>query len=355
MKLTAAVASLALMTCLSTSVVGAGNPEVIRFGVADIGLGGKPVAGGTAVNLVQIKGLLEEEFKKDGIKVEWSFFKGAGPAVNESIANGQLDFAWQGDLPAIVARAGGLKTKLILATDRFQPTYLVVPADSPAKSIEDLRGKKVAIFKGTNLQLVALRVYEGLGLSERDFKTINMDQPTIQTALATKDLDAGWLGPQAFNLVDKGVARILYATNDPGVKPVRRSIHVLVTEAFETQHAPIVQRVVTAILKQAAWLADAKNRDEAYDLWSRSGIAANAYKRDQDANFAFRHNPLIDDLLIAHYKQAAETSFKSKLIRKPIDVDTWFEPKYLKQGLKDLRLEKLWPAYDASGKAGSVK
>ncbi|MFT3959865.1 ABC transporter substrate-binding protein [Propionivibrio sp.] len=334
---------------------GAANPEIIRFGVADIGIGGKPVAGGTSVNLVHIRGLLDEEFKKDGIKVEWSFFKGAGPAVNESIANGQLDFAWQGDLPAIIARAGGLKTKLILATDKFQPTYLVVPADSPAKSIEDLKGRKVAIFKGTNLQLVAIRVYEGLGLTERDFKTINMDQPTIQTALATKDIEGGWLGAQAFNLVDKGIARILYATNGPSTKPVRRTIHVLVTEDFEKQQPRIVQRVVNTILKEAAWLADDKHRDEAYALWSRSGIAAAAYKRDQDADFALRHNPLIDELFITHYKEAADASFKNRLIRKPVEVDSWFETKYLKQGLKDLKLEKLWPEFDAGGKPRPIK
>ena len=50
-------------------------------------------------------GGLEEEFKKDGVKVQWTFFKGAGPAVNEALVNKQLDFAWQGDLPSIVHRA----------------------------------------------------------------------------------------------------------------------------------------------------------------------------------------------------------------------------------------------------------
>ncbi|MGL4605632.1 MAG: nitrate ABC transporter substrate-binding protein, partial [Iodobacter sp.] len=85
--------------------------KVIRIGVATTGTGGRPVFGGASIASANVRGLLEEEFKKDGIKVEWNFFKGAGPAVNEAIANKLLDFAWQGDLPAIVGKSGGLKTK----------------------------------------------------------------------------------------------------------------------------------------------------------------------------------------------------------------------------------------------------
>src|SRR5476649_897234 len=136
MKLFASVlGSVALTASLFSSVQAAEPLKEIRIGVATVGVGGKPVAGGTAFNTAQIKGLIDDEFKKDGIKVEWSFFKGAGPAVNEALANKQLDFAWQGDLPAIVARAGGVKTKLILASDQKQFIYLAVPADSPAKTI----------------------------------------------------------------------------------------------------------------------------------------------------------------------------------------------------------------------------
>lgn len=86
--------------------------KVIRIGVATGGVGSNPVRhGGTSTALAYTDGVLEEEFKKDGVKVEWTFFKGAGPAVNEALVNQQLDFAWQGDLPSIVHRAGDVKTK----------------------------------------------------------------------------------------------------------------------------------------------------------------------------------------------------------------------------------------------------
>ena len=344
------IGSLLLSATLVTSAFAAESVKVIRIGVATVGVGGKPVAGGTAFNTAQIKGSIDNEFKKDGINVEWSFFKGAGPAVNEALANKQLDFAWQGDLPAIVARAGGIKTKLILATDNVSPLYLAVPVNSTAKSIEDLKGKKVAIFKGTNLQLVEINVYESLGLTEKSFKTINMDRSTAETALATQDIDAGWFGPEVFPLVAKGVARIIYTTKGKSANLIRAT-HVLVTDEFEQSHPDLVQRLVNVVLKESAWAADEQNREATLRYWAQSGIPYDAFKQDFDGQLLKdRLNPLLDEFFIGHYKAAATAARKYRLIRKDIDVDSWFETKYLQQGLKDLQLEGFWQARDVNGK-----
>jgi sulfonate transport system substrate-binding protein len=77
-------------------------PAVIRIGIARVGVGNRPYSGGASVSIVHSRGLLEKEFNGTGIKIVWLFYKGAGPAVNEAIADGQLDFALQGDLPAII-------------------------------------------------------------------------------------------------------------------------------------------------------------------------------------------------------------------------------------------------------------
>jgi sulfonate transport system substrate-binding protein len=237
-----------------------------------------------------------------------------------------------------------------LASDHFQPTYLAVPADSTAKSIEDLKGKKVAIFKGTNLQLVQIKVYKSLGLTEKDFKTINMDSGTMQTAIATKDIDGGWFGPEIYPLVDKGLARIVYSTKNKSPN-LSRTMHVLVTDEFEQQYPDIVQRVVTSILKESAWVADENNREENLKYWAKSGVTYEAFKRDHDGVlFKDRLSPLLDDAFISHYKEATAAAKEFKLIRKDIDVDSWFETKYIKKGLEELGLKSVWQARDANGK-----
>src|SRR5438445_1052384 len=120
----------------------------IRIGVATGGVGTPPRTGSSTVGLVNSQGLLEKEFAGDNIKVEWIFFKGAGPAVNEALVNHQLDFAWQGDLPSIVHRAGGVKTRIIVGSGVRTGLYLGVPPDSAIAKIEDLKGKRVAVLKG---------------------------------------------------------------------------------------------------------------------------------------------------------------------------------------------------------------
>jgi sulfonate transport system substrate-binding protein len=89
-----------LATALLAWAAQAAPPKVIRIAAPDLSAGAKPSHGGQDDYLTTHQ-LLEKEFAKDGIKVEWSFFKGAGPGIDEALANRQLDFAFIGDLPLI--------------------------------------------------------------------------------------------------------------------------------------------------------------------------------------------------------------------------------------------------------------
>ncbi|WP_028449459.1 ABC transporter substrate-binding protein [Chitinibacter tainanensis] len=338
------------LALIAASPAWADPAKVIRIGVATVGTGGKPVFGGSSAATAATRGLIEEEFKKDGIKVEWNYFKGAGPAVNEALANKLLDFAWQGDLPAIVAKASGLKTKILLANGTLGTTYLAVPADSPAKKLEDLKGKKVALFKGTNGQLVVNKVLDQYGLTEKDFKLINMDTATTDAAIATKDVDGAWYGSNIFQLVDRGVARIIWS-NKEGPISLTRQTHFLVTEDFEKANPEITQRVVNVLVRTAADISKPENADKVLQEWAKSGTPYSSWKKDYNggADLKRRSSPLLDEFFYNHYRDAVQASLKFKLIRKDFDVNQWFEPKYLNQALKEQKLENFWTAYDAKG------
>lgn len=341
--------AFAVSATFSLNAAAAEVPKVIRIGVATVGVGGKPVFGGSTTALVHVKGLLESEFKADGIKVEWNFFKGAGPAVNEALANKLLDFAWQGDLPAIIGRAGGLKTKILLADGTRGTTYLAVPADSPANSLEDLKGKRVALFKGTNGQLLTARVLEQHGLSEKDFRSINMDTATTTAAISTKDVDGAWFAYDVFQLVDRGVAKIIYSTL--GKAPtLSRQTHFLVNEDFDKQYPEVVQRVVNTLVKEAAWASDDANREQVLQQWSKSGVPYKAYKQDYEGTpLKVRLSPLLDEFFSTHYRTSVDLARKFKLVRGDVDVKAWFDDRHLQQALKQFKLENQWPEYDARG------
>ncbi|MCI1045388.1 ABC transporter substrate-binding protein [Caballeronia zhejiangensis] len=328
----------------------AADPAVVRIGVAQQGTGDPPVFGGSPAATALLQHRVEDALQPEHIKVEWIFFKGAGPAVNEALANKQLDFAYQGDLPSVLGRANGLKTHLLLASNVRTGVYLAVPPDSDIKSIKDLKGKRVGIFRGTNLQLVADNVLKQNGLSERDLRVINLDTAASQAALASKGVDAVFLDYSLFKLQRQGLAKIVYASRDDGVQFTRQA-HLLVLEDYERAHPDTVQKVVTAVVQAAQWSSDETNRNALFALWAKSGVPVESWSSEfANQSMKDRMSPLIDPFLVARYQAVADDALRLNLIRQPVSVNGWFEPKYLDQALKSLKLEAYWPRFDATGK-----
>jgi sulfonate transport system substrate-binding protein len=323
------------------------KPKVIRISYSSAGTGGRPLTGGTSIATAHQQGVLEKEFAKDGIKIQWTFNPGAGPATNEQLANGLADFAHHGDLPIIIGRSTGLRTKILFSYTRFGPSYITGPIDSPAKSLEDLKGKRLAVFKGTASQLALGRILKKHGLTERDFKTVSMDGDTLRAAIATKDVDGGFIAP--FDLEARGVGKVIYST---GPDPELTSQGVFwVSEEFEKKYPDIVQRVVTALIKVTAWSSDEKNREAQYKLWSNSGTSYYEYQKTfADVPLKWRLSPLLDEYFVENLKKSIVQAKEFKLIRRDVNIDGWLAPKYLNTALKDLKLEGYWPEFNAAGK-----
>lgn len=348
-RLGTAAAGLAALAGVP-AVMAQSRPTVLRFGVAQPAVGSPPSISASSVAVAHAKGWIDAEFAKDGIQVQWMFFKGAGPAVNEALTNDQLDFAFQGDLPSIVARAAGLKTRLIAATGVRANIYLAVPPDSPIQRVEDLRGKRVSIFKGTNAHLPINRVLEAHGLSEKTVRPVNLDTATALAALATRDLDAAFGGLDLLRLRDKNAARIVYTSK--GRSPVfTRQSHVLVTERFVGREPALTQRVVDAVVRTAHWASSEANREEVLRLWARAGTPYEHWKEDYDGEpLRVRLNPNFDPFLVGRYKDAVEQALKFRLTRAKFDVDGWIDTRYLQAALKAQQLENFWPVYQADGR-----
>lgn len=323
------------------------NPKEIRIVNSGAGTGGRPLASGTAFTVVHQHKLLEEEFAKDGIAVKWSFFPGAGPATNEAAAAGLVDFALHGDLPLIVGRSTGLKHKIILSLGRFGDTYFVVPSGSNAKTLADLKGKKIGIFKGTNAQLIFNRFVTKHGFTEKDFRTINLNSDGIRQSLTTGDIDGAITTP--FSLEARGVVRTLITeTRSPEITGV---LSLWVSESFETQYPHIVQRVVNRFVDAAHWVSLEENRNSYFELSARSGLntLSDLQKSEKSYSLGERFSPLIDDYFKASITEAIRLSKEFKLIRRDVSTEGWFEDKYLKQALKEKNLESHWAELDAEG------
>ena len=317
------------------------KPSVIRISNPGVGIGNRPVVGGSSWSVVNLRGLLEDEFKPDGTKVAWTFLRAAGPAVNELYANGLTDFSLLGDLPSIVGRASGLKTRILAGSVKTN-LFIVVPADSPIQSVKDLKGKKFAVFKGTCLQLSTARILEANGLSEKDLRTINMDNASAKAALTTKDVDAMIGLSDVLALRDQGVARVIYSTK--GDPRFTCNSTIIGSDDFIRKYPAYTKRFVRQYVLASKWLADQEgDPSQAYRLWSKSGTPFSIFKEDWSGeSIKEKNSPLIDPYVVARYKNSITDAKRYGLIKNTFDFDTWVDSSFLNAVLKEEKLEGFW-------------
>ncbi|RUW44367.1 hypothetical protein EOA32_36825 [Mesorhizobium sp. M1A.F.Ca.ET.072.01.1.1] len=224
-----------------------------------------------------------------------------------------------------------------------------VPPDSQLKTVEDLKGHKVAQFRGTNLQIATDRVLEKHGLAEKDIRFVSLDSNSATAALISGNVEASFGGSEYLDLAKRGAVKIIYSTknDDP---TLGRNAGLLVTAEFEKAHPEFTAKVVRAFVKGARFGSDEANRQAVFELWSKAGLPVESFEADfKDERLAHRLSPVVDDFIIARYKDQAARAKAYGLIKKDVDIDSWFETKYLKQALVDLKLENYWSTFDAKG------
>lgn len=312
----------------------AAQPDVIRIAVPDLSAGSKPSAGGV-VDVLRDQQLLEKEFAKDGIRIDWRFFKGAGPVVNEALANGQADFAYLGDLAAIIGKANGLDTRVLSAGVRGVKSYLGVVPGSGIHNLADLKGKRVAVFRGTANQLSFASALASQGLSERELKVINLDFNAANAALAAKQIDATWGLSNLLSLRERGLVEL--PVNSRDLKGAGSTQAVLLgTGDFIRQHPELVQRLVNAQLQAVKWLRDEHNRDAYIDLVATTANWPKSILRDDLAqeNLATYFDPRLDAGFVGLLQQGVDLAAKERLIRRDFQVSEWVEPRFLDAALQ---------------------
>jgi len=194
-------------------------------------------------------GWLEEDLKKDGIAVRWVLSAGSNRAL-EYLNGNSIDIGSTAGLAALLARANGNPIKAPYIYSRPEWTALVVRADSPIKTLADLRGKKVAATKGTDPYLFLLRSLQTVGLKRSDIEHVALQHADGRAALEQGRVDA-WAGldpHMAASELDTG-ARLLYRNvgfNTYGFLNVR--------EDFLARYPREVQRVIAGYERARKWI-----------------------------------------------------------------------------------------------------
>ena len=192
--------------------------------------------------LLKDKGFLEKEFAKDGIKVVWVKTVSSSNAL-QFLNAGSINFGSTAGSAALVAKINGNPIKSVYVYSRPEWTALVTGKDSKISKVADLKGKKVAMVRGTDPHIFAVRALLAAGLTDKDVTPVLVQQHADGgTALLRGDVDA-WAGldPMMAQHEVLDGARLFYR------KPEANTWGILnAREEFVKDHPDLVKRVISA-------------------------------------------------------------------------------------------------------------
>ncbi|MEI7612730.1 MAG: aliphatic sulfonate ABC transporter substrate-binding protein [Betaproteobacteria bacterium] len=258
-------------------------------------------------------GWLEEEFKPSGTSVRWVFSRGSNNSL-EFLNGGSSDFASTSGISALVSRSNGYPVKTVYIFNTQEASTLVVPKDSPIKTVADLKGKKIAATKGTDPYFFLLRALHANGLKRSDVEIVHLQHPEGRTALERKSVDA-WAG------LDPHLAA---AELESGVRTVYRNPafssfgFLNTTDDFAKRHPETLTRVLAVYERARLWIL--ANKEETVKIVAEEAKLSLPVIRQQLTRADFTQ-PIPAKIHIDTVKATAPILVDEEIVKKGVDLD----------------------------------
>ena len=207
--------------------------------------------------IIKARGDLDKALKEKGVTVKWVEFP-AGPQLLEGLNVGSVAFGEAGEAPPIFAQAANANL-VYVANQPPAPLAeaIIVPKDSAIKSIQDLKGKKVVLNKGSNVHYLLLKVLEANHLTLKDIEVIYLP-PADARAAFEKGIVGAWVIWDPFlAAAEKQLGAKVIATGQGpnGQKLVSNHQFYLSDRKFAEQHPDILKAVVNELNTTTQWVS----------------------------------------------------------------------------------------------------
>jgi len=267
-------------------------------------------------NLILLKGRhrLESSLSALGFSVEWKEFP-SGPPLLEALNAGGVDFGQAGETPPIFAQAAGVPF-VYVAHEPPAPRgeAILVPRDTPIKTLADLKGRKVAFNKGSNVHFLLVRALEHAGLKYSEIEPIYLAPADARAAFERGAVDA-WVIWDPFLAAAQAATGAVTLTDAVGLAPNRQ--YYFASQKFAETNPAAVDAIAAAIAEVDRRIVG-RETEVAIELSVQIGIPASvletALKR-----LAYGAHPM-DDEAIADQQRIADTFYALGLVPKQIVV-----------------------------------
>ncbi|MFD3549454.1 ABC transporter substrate-binding protein [Streptomyces sp. NPDC058655] len=266
------------------------------------------------------EGLIEKELNGTTVKPQ-SF--NAGPSEIEALNGGSLDIGFIGPSPSINGYVKSKGSNLRIISGSASGGVKLVVNPEKIKTLDDLKGKKIATPQKGNTQDVAFLNW----ISEKGWKVdpesgkgdvsvVRTDNKVTPDAFKQGSIDGAWVPePTASKLVSDGAAVLLDETD---LWPDKKFVitNVIVSQKFLKEHPDVVEAVLKGTVKTNEWIN--ANPDQA-KASANAKLAAEGGK-PLDAKVidpAWKSILVTDDPLAGTLKAQADDAVKAKLIEQP--------------------------------------
>jgi sulfonate transport system substrate-binding protein len=303
---------------LTTAAVGGLGASLAGFGGLAFAQGKSTLRLGFqkygTLTVLKAKGDLEKRLAPLGIDVRWTEFP-SGPAMLEALNVGALDFGTVGEAPPVFAQAAGADL-VYVANQPPAPAgeAILVPKDSAIKSVAELKGKKVALNKGSNVHFLLVKALEKAGVAYKDVNVIYLAPADARAAFEKGVIDAWVIWDPFFAAAERQLgARILA----DGKGLVANHQFYVATRGYSDKNPQIISAIVDELTKLDAWAPT--NLTEVAKLLSPL-IGLDISTTELAASrFAYGIKP-ITAAVAAEQQKIADGFFELKLIPKAIRI-----------------------------------
>jgi sulfonate transport system substrate-binding protein len=301
----ALAASLAVLPFVSLIEARAAEPaHVVRIGYQKYG------------NFILLKGTgeLEKKLAPLGVKVEWAEFP-SGPPLLEALNAGAIDIGQTGEAPPIFAQAANAGF-VYIAHEPPAPKgeAILVPKDSPIKSVAELKGKKVALNKGSNVHYLLVKLLEQAGVKYSEIQPVFLAPADARAAFETGAVDA-WVIWDPYQAAAE--VTIKARTLADGTGAVENNQFYFSSKSFAEANPQLVDTVLGSLRDVDHW-AEGNSSAVAEQLSAGIGIPAPileiALKRQ---TYGVKS---LDEHTIAQQQAIADAFFALGLLPKPVSV-----------------------------------
>lgn len=200
--------------------------------------------------LLKARNTLEDRLRPLGYAVTWTEFP-AGPQLLEAMNAGAIDFGSTGETPPIFAQAAGTAiTYVANEPPAPQGEAILVPAGSAIRTVAELKGKSVALNKGSNVHYLLVRALEKAGLAYGDVKTVFLAPADARAAFERGDVDA-WAIWDPYYAAGQAATKARVLTTGEGLVPNVQ--FYLANRDFATTDKAAVDAVVAALDEVDRW------------------------------------------------------------------------------------------------------